>query len=265
MSRTAEFRALHRSGDPLLLPNAWDLASAAALVDAGFRALGTTSLGVAAAHGLPDGHGRTRAETMALARRLAYLPCLLTVDVEAGFGRSPDEVADVVAELAGYGVVGVNLEDGRADGTLTPTEEQCALIGAVKARVPRLFLNARTDPYWLATDPAPLASARDRARAYRAAGADGIFVPGVTDGGDIAALVAATDAPLNVLYSPGRLTVERAARLGVARISCGSLLFRAALHAAVETARAVVRDAPVAPGLPGYAEVTALIDRYAGA
>ncbi|TVS98861.1 isocitrate lyase/phosphoenolpyruvate mutase family protein, partial [Amycolatopsis bartoniae] len=100
---SAEFAALHRGPRPLLLPNAWDHASAAALVAAGFRAVGTTSLGVAAAAGLPDGTGATRAETLTLARRLSGLECLLTVDIEAGFGLPPEELAELVAELAGLG------------------------------------------------------------------------------------------------------------------------------------------------------------------
>jgi 2-methylisocitrate lyase-like PEP mutase family enzyme len=113
--RAAAFHALHQGDRPLLLPNAWDYASAAALAEAGFAAIGTTSLGVAAANGLPDGKGVTRAETLALARRLRRLPCPVTVDVEGGFSDDPAEVADLAEEVAAAGAVGVNLEDGHAD------------------------------------------------------------------------------------------------------------------------------------------------------
>src|SRR5437667_12329032 len=95
--RGAEFRALHRAGEPLLLANAWDYASAATLLAAGFAAIGTTSLGVAAAHGIPDGHGRARTETVALARRLGRLGCLLSVDGGARFSGHPAEAADLAA------------------------------------------------------------------------------------------------------------------------------------------------------------------------
>jgi len=259
----AAFRVLHRPGRPLLLPNAWDFASAAALVDAGFPAIGTTSLGVAAAHGLPDGQGRAGAETLELSRRLGRLPCLLTVDIEAGFSDDPAEVAQLVFDLAAAGVVGVNLEDGRGDGTLAPVDRQRELIVAIKSRVPGLFLNARTDTHWLARGDRPsLAGAIGRAEAYRAAGADGIFVPGLADDESIRSLVAAVDAPVNVLFLPARHTVRRLADLGVARVSCGSLLFRTALHAAVTAALAIARGDSLPARIPGYTEVNELITRH---
>src|SRR4051794_35785974 len=130
------FRDLHRPGRPLLLPNAWDVASATALADAGFAAIGTTSLGVAAAHGLPDGHGQGKSETLELVRRLGHLKIPLSVDIEGGFGGGPREVADFAAALAAAGAAGLNIEDGRPDGTLTPPAEQAALITAIKHRVP---------------------------------------------------------------------------------------------------------------------------------
>jgi 2-methylisocitrate lyase-like PEP mutase family enzyme len=271
--RAREFAALHRPGAPLLLPNAWDVASAAALVAAGFPAIGTTSLGVAAAAGQPDGVGVTRAATVELAVRLRTVRCLLSVDIEGGFAPDPDGVAAVAAQLAELGVVGVNIEDGRADGTLAPVAHQQAVITAVKRAAPALFVNARTDTYWLtpAGWPTPQAAAGaaaetlDRLRAYRAAGADGVFVPGLADPATIARLVSGVDAPLNVLYLPGRHTPAELAGLGVARVSCGSLLFRAALAATVRTATAVRDGNPVPADLPSYAEVAALIDGLARA
>ncbi len=250
-----DFRSLHVPGDPLLLPNAWDVASAAALAAAGFPAIGTTSLGVAAAHGLPDGRGAGREETLALVRRLGRLPVLLTVDVEGGFGDGPAAVAHLAAELAEAGAVGINQEDGRAGGGLAPAAEQAALVTAVKNRVPELFVNARTDTHWLGTGD--LEEAVSRARAYAAAGADGVFVPGLADDAAIRALTGAVGVPVNVLLLPD-MTVPRLAALGVARVSTGSMLFRAALGAAVAAARSVARGEPGPAGLPGYAEVDAL-------
>ncbi|MEU5870387.1 isocitrate lyase/phosphoenolpyruvate mutase family protein [Glycomyces sp. NPDC047369] len=256
MTSTA-FAAAHRGPRPLVLPNAWDHASAAALAAAGFTAIGTTSLGVAAAHGLLDGAGATRDLTVALARRLAPLPAHITVDVEGGFSDDPAEVAALAATLAGLGIVGVNLEDGRPDGTLRDPEHHAALIAAVKERCPDLFVNARTDPYWLGLGT-PLETSLARAARYVAAGADGVFVPGATAEGDIRTLAARIDAPLNVLYNPGGRTVDALTALGAARISTGSLLYRAALTAAVRTAALIGEGEPVPGDQIGYAEVTAL-------
>ncbi|WP_067500664.1 isocitrate lyase/phosphoenolpyruvate mutase family protein [Actinoplanes sp. TFC3] len=254
----ADFFALHRAGDPLVLPNAWDVASAAILVSAGFAAVGTTSLGVAAAHGLPDAQGLGRAETIALVRRLAPLPVLLTVDIEGGFGGDPDDVADLCAELAEAGAAGVNIEDGRADGSMVPVAAHAELISAVKAQVPGLFVNARTDTHWLADgEPPPLHVTLSRLETYVAAGADGVFVPGLNGADRIRTVAREIEAPLNVLLLPG-MTVPRLADLGVARVSTGSLLFRAALDAAVTLARAVVRGEPAPGGLPGYHQINGL-------
>lgn len=259
-----DFADLHRAGEPLLLPNAWDFGSAAVLVAAGFPALGTTSLGVAAVAGLPDGRGATRAETRTLTARLAPLPTLLTVDIEGGFSEEPEQVARFVAELAGLGAVGINLEDGRADGTLVPTERQCATIGAIRQRVPGIFVNARTDTHWLhPADPPPLAVTLARCAEYLAAGADGVFVPGLADPAGIRTLTSELSAPVNILYQPGRASLAELADLGVRRVSCGSLLYRAALGAALATVRAVAAGGEITTDLPSYAEVTALLDRAA--
>lgn len=256
--RFAEFRALHHTTAPLLLPNAWDFASAAALAGAGFAAVGTTSLGVAAAAGKPDAQAATIEETLALARSISGLPCPVSVDIEGGFGGGPERVADLAEQLADLGVAGLNIEDGRPDGTLADLTTQRKLISAVKARVPHLFVNARTDAFWLGT-PEPLTVARIRTTAFADAGADGVFVPGIAADADIAAITATIGVPLNVLYMPARHTVQALAGLGVRRISTGSLLFRAALHTTVHTALAVRDGAPITAGLPTYDEVMALI------
>ncbi|QEV18019.1 isocitrate lyase/PEP mutase family protein [Streptomyces alboniger] len=262
--RYEHFRDLHRSpGAPLLLPNAWDHASAAALAAAGFRAVGTTSLGVAAAAGLPDGNGSgaAREETLRLARGLARLDVLVSVDIEGGFSDRPEEVAALAVELADAGIVGVNIEDGRADGTLADLERQCAVLRAVKeATDGRLFINARTDTYWLTGDHA--AQTEDRLAAYEQAGADGLFVPGLRDVRVITRLASKFAAPLNILHSPEGPSLPELAAAGVRRVSCGSLLFRAALRGAVAAAEAV-RDGAVLPaGIPSYADTQALSDSF---
>ncbi|WP_433386323.1 isocitrate lyase/PEP mutase family protein [Micromonospora sp. KLBMP9576] len=237
------FADLHRLGDPLVLPNVWDVASARCLAGAGFAALGTTSLGVAAAGGLPDGVGAADAETLRLTRSLAELPVHLTVDIETG------SVGAAVA-VAAAGAVGVNMEDA-----MRPAAVHAALIRSVKQEVPGLFVNARTDTHWQRTGE--LSETLLRVRRYADAGADGVFVPGLAEPADIAAVVAAVEVPVNILFLPGRHTVAALTELGVRRISTGSLLFRAALAATVDTARAVRDGRTIGPHLPSYAEVAA--------
>ncbi|PJE93873.1 isocitrate lyase/phosphoenolpyruvate mutase family protein [Streptomyces carminius] len=258
---SAVFRELHRADRPLLLPCAWDHASAAALAAQGFPAIGTTSLGVAAAAGLADATGAARECTLELGRRLARLPVPVSVDIENGFADDPAGVAAFAAELAGAGVAGVNIEDGRPDGTLADPVRQAERVAAVREAAPTLFVNARTDTHWLAAEPTTAAALR-RARRYLAAGADGVFVPGLADEDGIRALAGELDAPLNVLFAPGRHTCERLAGLGVRRISLGSLLFRAALGRAVELAVRIADPAAGAPETPDYARARALADPW---
>lgn len=248
-----EFAALHHGAEPLLLPNAWDHASAMALSAEGFRAVATTSLGVAAAAGLPDGASATREETLRLVRALGTAPFLLSVDAEGGFSEDPGEVGEFARELAAAGAVGINLEDG-----LGPVAPHAAKIAAVKAAAPGLFVNARTDTHWLGDGEDTLR----RLDAYRQAGADGVFVPGLTDPAEIGALVRHLDGlPLNILYSPSGPTVPHLTDLGVRRVSLGSLLYRRALGAALE-ALDDIRAGRVPQGTtPSYADVGALAGR----
>lgn len=254
----SEFAALHDAPTPLLLPNAWDHASASMLAAAGFRAVGTTSLGVAASAGQPDGARLTRAETLRVAGILGGGDFLLSVDAEDGYSDDPAEVADFARELAAAGAVGLNLEDGRPDGTLTAPEPHAAKIAAVKAAVPDLFVNARTDTCWLDRQHA---ETLPRLRAYQDAGADCLFVPGVSDPRRIALLVRDIDLPLNVLFRPGGPSIAELGGLGVRRVSLGSLLYRVALGAAIATASAVREGRPAdecGQGAPGYAQVQRL-------
>ncbi|MFG2606097.1 isocitrate lyase/phosphoenolpyruvate mutase family protein [Streptomyces sp. NPDC048514] len=240
----------HRPGEPLLLPNAWDHASAAALAARGFPAIATSSLAVAAGAGLPDGRGATREHTLRLARTLGSEPYLLSIDAEDGFADDPGEVAALAHRLWDAGVVGINLEDG-----LGPAARHAAKIAAVKTAVPGLFVNARTDTHWLGDG-----DERDTLRrldAYRQAGADGVFVPGLVDPGRIETLVRHLDVPLNVLYSPAGPTVPRLAALGVRRVSLGSLLYRRALGAALDAMADIRAGRAPAGTTPSYDEVCA--------
>ncbi|WP_280469885.1 isocitrate lyase/PEP mutase family protein [Nocardia brasiliensis] len=248
---------MHPRPSRLVRPTAWHCGSAALLAADGFPAFGTTSLGVAVAAGLPDGTGVTAAATIALARLLARLPVPVSVDIEGGFSESPTAVGEYVAQLAEIGIAGINVEDGRTENSLAAPEHQAAVIAAIKAHAPELFVNARVDTHWLRLDAD---STLDRAARYAAAGADGIFVPGLTDPAAIERLVAAVPLPVNILYSPTGPSLATLAALGVRRISTGSLLYRTALAVAVDAARAVRADTPLPTAPPPYDRIQALTE-----
>lgn len=254
----SDFHDLHRGDRPLLLPNAWDVPSALAFLDAGFPAVGTTSFGVASSLGRPDGARSTRDANLALARALERLPVPVSIDIEDGYSDDPAEVADYVARLAGSGVAGINIEDSTAESLVAP-ERHAAKIAAIKSRRPDLFVNARTDTYWLDGDATVSATVR-RAGVYAAAGADGIFVPGATKPDELRELARAIPVPVNVLVVPG-LTLTQLGELGIRRVSTGSLPYRAALTAAVQVA-AAVRDGHGEP--PPAAAYRTLQDRLVG-
>ncbi len=249
MAGPRTFAQLHQRGRPFVLPNAWDVASALLLAEAGFPAVGTTSLGVTAAAGLVDGAGTGRAYTMALAA--AIVPRLrvpVTIDLEGGYSDEPAAVAELAAELAGLGAAGINLEDAAPDGGLRPPDVQARIVRATVAATPNLFVNARTDTYWLQAGPpeSRLAETITRLKAYEDAGASGVFVPALWEA---AAVVAVTDQvrlPLNLLWRPD-LDMAQLTALGVARVSTGSAPYRRALAAGLATATAA-RDGAAPPG-----------------
>ena len=239
--------------EPLLLPNAWDVGSALAFTTAGFPAVGTTSFGIAASAGLPDGGRSSKAATAALAARLCRLPVHITADIEDGYSDDPAEVADLVARLASVGVAGVNLEDS-TDGHLVDPAAFADKVAAVKRRSPAIFLNARVDNIWFGEE-ATVDAVLHRAGVYADAGADGIFVPGLVVPEDIRAITAGIALPVNLLAHP-TLSVAELGDLGVRRVSSGSLPYRAAVDAAVNVATAL-RDGRQAPAATPYWEMQA--------
>ena len=250
------FAALHRGPRPLLLPNAWDVSSALAFVAAGFAAVGTTSFGVNAAQGRPDGAGSSRDATRDLVHRLRALPVHVTADIEDGFSDDPSEVASFVEELA---IAGINIEDSQ-NGRLVEPAVLAAKIGAIKQRAPSVFVNARVDTYWFGIDATPEATV-DRAKAYVDAGADGVFVPGAAAPGILQRLAASIPVPVNVLVTPA-LTLAQLGDLGVRRVSTGSLPYRAAIDAAVSVAESV-RDGGLAPSATPYGQMQERLEEYA--
>lgn len=250
------FAALHLPGKPLFLVNAWDGASARFLHSAGHSVVGTTSLGTAYAAGQPDGEGRTFADVLALVEQCTHLGIPVSADIENGFSDNPDDVLGYVREIHSAGALGINIEDGRADDTLNPVETAAEKIRAISRHVPGLFINARTDPYWIKDDDSDrdkYQTAVARARAYLQAGAHGIFVPGARDQETIRSLVSEIPAPLNVLYQSGGPTLTELASAGVARVSTGSLLFRVSLGSLENAVRTIRADESVAlDNVPTY-------------
>jgi 2-methylisocitrate lyase-like PEP mutase family enzyme len=232
------FRGMHRGPKILLLPNAWDVVSARIVEDAGFGAIATTSAGIAFTLGYPDGEKISRAEMMARVGRIARaVKVPVTADVEAGYGPRPEDAARTAREVIEAGAVGMNLEDGTED-TAQPLLElplQLEKIRAVREAALKtgvlLVLNARTDVYLAKVgDPEKrYHEALRRLVAYRDAGADCVFLPGVTDAQTIERIVRDVKCPLNILAGPGAPTVPELQKLGVARVTLGSGPMRATL------------------------------------
>ncbi|MFG1808786.1 isocitrate lyase/phosphoenolpyruvate mutase family protein [Streptomyces sp. NPDC049040] len=233
------FRSLHTPSAPLALTNAWDVASARVIESAGAPAIATTSAGVAWSLGAPDGDALTRDRALALISAIAAAVAVpVTADIEGGYGQDADGVAETVAGVLAAGAVGVNIEDGAR----APEEFAVRLAAARHAADQAgagLFVNARIDTYLRGVGEADarLGETLSRARRYVDAGADGIFVPGVTDTGVVAALAEGISVPLNVLAGPGAPTVAEMGAAGAARVSLGSAVAEAAYAVARNAAR----------------------------
>ncbi len=236
--RLAEtFAGLHRGGRILVLPNAWDAGSARVFEAAGFPAVATTSAGVAASLGRPDGQKTALDDVIWVVRHITETVAIpVSVDLEAGYGDTPESVERACRAVLSAGAVGVNIEDGTGDPTrpladLPAQVEKVAAAKAVTVSGVRLFVNARTDVFLRRVGPSEawFDHAVERVNTYRAAGADCLFVPGVTDGETIGRLVAALDGPLNVLAGPNTPKVADLEKSGVSRVTLGSGPMRATL------------------------------------
>jgi methylisocitrate lyase len=244
------FHALHVRGQPLVLFNAWDAGSARAVADAGAQAIATGSWSVAAAHGFADGENLPRGFAMENLRRIIKAVALpVTVDLESGYGETPEAVGATVAAALAAGAVGCNLEDSfPADGSLRDSAAQVARLAAARraadAAGVALFINARTDVFFQAPaaahDAAMVDAALERARAYAAAGASGLFVPGVVAENLIARIADASPLPVNIMAMPGVPSRGRLAELGVARISHGPGPYRGAMQWLTAAAKAAM-------------------------
>jgi 2-methylisocitrate lyase-like PEP mutase family enzyme len=245
------FHSMHVPGHPLVLPNAWDVASARIVAEAGAAAVATTSAGVSWALGYADGDNVDPARALDLiARVVASVDVPVTADIESGYALNPEGVAETVQGVLSAGVVGINLEDALREGPtpLRSIQEQSERLAAARraadsAGVP-LFINARIDTHRLLPGDRTvwLQETLARAAAYLTAGADGVFVLGALDTDTVSALVGAVSAPVNLLAGPGSLTVPALARLGVARVSAGSSIAEAAYGLVARAARELLTD-----------------------
>ena len=241
---SARLRELHQSTRVLVLPNAWDVASARIFEKAGFSAIGTTSAGIAFSMGFPDGQRISRTAMLEVVGRIAARVSLpVTADMESGHGRSIGDVAETARAVLEAGGVGINIEDAGGDPGVHAAKIRAVRETVDSAGVP-LVINARVDLYLVNAGEAKERFDRtvERAAAYLKSAADCVFVPGVRDAEIIRRLISAIDGPVNMLAGPGAPTVAELERLGVRRVSVGSGPMRAALALTARIARELLND-----------------------
>lgn len=254
-NRADTFRQLHEHERPLLLANAWSAASARVAEAAGAAAIGTTSFGMALDHGRTDGQLPYDTALMVAEEIARSVEVPVTVDLEAGRGDSPDDVRKSMTAVIATGAVGVNIEDSvpGEHGTLFDVASQAERLRAARAAaedagVP-MYINARCDVFFGADVAADRAhdEVAERAGAYKDAGADGLFLPGLLDVDTIKAFTSRIKMPLNVMVLPGLPSLDELIAAGVKRISQGGASFIAAAGALHTMTAAYVNGELVPP------------------
>ena len=227
--RARVFSALHKEKKMFLLPNAWNVGSAYVFARQGFKAVATSSAGIAYDLGYPDGEDIAFDDLLYVVDKIAgRIDIPLSVDFERGYAETGEGVKDNARRLLLAGAVGFNIEDGLPDGTLSPLEEQLSKIKALAVLKQELDLdfviNARTCAYWLnvADDEQKFKIACERGNAFAAAGADCIFVPGTLNEMTVAQLVQGINAPVNIILNGAYHDFAGLSKLGVRRLSVGS-------------------------------------------
>jgi 2-methylisocitrate lyase-like PEP mutase family enzyme len=233
----AKFHDLHK--ELLLLPNAWDAGSARVTQDLGAKAIATSSAAVAWSQGYADGHHfppERLAITIADIARVVSVP--ITCDAEGGYSDDPKQAAENILAVINAGAVGINLEDGKQPHELHLKKIEAIRNAAEKAGVD-LFINARTDVYLKQLVPAEQAAAETlrRATAIKAAGASGLFVPGIVKADDIRAIVEGQSLPLNIMARPGLPKLDELKKLGVKRMSAATSPYTIAMAALIDSTK----------------------------
>ncbi len=261
--KAALFHSLHNQNKIMLLPNAWDALSARLFEQAGAQAIGTTSVGIAASLGFPDGQKLPKELFLSIVNQIVRAVNIpVTVDVEAGYGDDLLDIADTVHSIIDMGGVGINIEDsvpGSSDQLETITA-QCKKISVIKALAEKqncaLFINARTDVFWLKhLQPEQRYEAcLQRLLAYQDSGASGLFIPGLNDLSEISRLVHEVDLPVNILGGCWIQSMTDIADAGVARVSVGSAPCRAAVGFIQTMARKLMQqdDFSIFEDTPSY-------------
>lgn len=228
---TENFTNLHQQAEPLVICNVWDAASAKIAEKLNFKAIGTSSAALANVLGYDDGEEIAFDELLFLVKRIAKATQLpLSVDIESGFSKSPVEVANNIKQLADLGVVGINIEDSEVntDRAIVDGENFAKFLREIKLNLEKekvnVFINVRTDTFLLGL-PEAVAETKKRISMYQEAGADGMFVPCITEAEDIKAVVASTSLPINVMCMPDLPNFELLQEYGVKRISMGNFVF----------------------------------------
>jgi len=238
------FRALHKPGSPVVLPNVGDAAMGALVERAGFPVVATSSAGVAWAKGVPDGEVISRDGMLEGVREIASAVSVpVTADMETGYGEAPEVVAETVNLTWEAGAVGLNIEDGVGHVRVIDRELGIERIAAARAASADMVINARTDVYF-AKEIAPedkLAEAITRGNAYLEAGADCAFVIAVGDPEAIQTIITEIDGPVNIIGGPGAIDINALTEMGVSRISLGGGLSRA-MFAYVDQCLAEIKD-----------------------
>lgn len=229
MTTIQEFNKLHSSKEILFLGNAWDLLSALTLEKAGFKAIGTTSWGIANSFGYADG------ELIDFERHLGIIKTItenvkvpVSADIEAGYGEDTETIVENVLRTANVGVAGINIEDSlKKQIGIRTMKEHCHLLSAIRMALDNhgykdFYINARTDTYFQMENP--FLETVNRANAYVESGASGIFVPGMTDYDEIKKITLTINAPINILSLPELADCHVLQELGVKRFSFGNAL-----------------------------------------
>jgi len=236
--KAERFRKMHGGPRILALPNTWDVASARILEEARYPAIATSSAGIAFSLGYADGQRVSRDQMLEVVGRIAHAVRVpVTADMEAGYGTTVKDMEETAKAVIAAGAIGMNLEDVTGDDESSHVDlaMQVEKIRAIRDTAASLgvplVLNARTDIYLMPIGEAAMRFERtvERLRAYRQAGADCVFAPGVSDRDTITELVKEIAAPLNILISSGCPSFAELEEMGVARVSAGSAVMRATL------------------------------------
>ena len=264
-------RRLHHGPRLLVLLNAWDVISARLVEDLGHPAVATSSAGIANCLGYPDSQRISRSEMLEMVQRIVQAVRVpVTADLESGYAGSPQEMGETAQQLLETGAVGLNLEDSQQNETRLvdlglAVEKIEAVREAGTAAGVRLVINARTDAYWWkgAEPGTRMAETVRRAQAFRLAGADCIFIPGLKDAAEIATFLRESPGPLNILGGAGVPPLPELQKLGVARVSLGSGPARAAVGVIRKIARELTETGTytsITEGAVPYPEANRLLE-----